>query len=57
MNYRWGLDWVIAFTDTLYTPLRTTGNYSAMAVSTLYSPLLHPIESLVFTSHILATDS
>jgi hypothetical protein len=36
-----GLDWMIGFIDILYTPLGTTGNYSAIALSTLYSSLLH----------------
>jgi hypothetical protein len=29
------------FIDTLYTPLGTTGNYSTIAISTLYSSQLH----------------
>jgi hypothetical protein len=28
-DYRWCTDWMTGFFDTLYTPLRTTGNYSA----------------------------
>jgi hypothetical protein len=35
MTYRWVLDWVIGFIETLHTPLRTIGNYSAIAVPTL----------------------
>jgi hypothetical protein len=52
-----GLDWMIGFIDTLYTQLVTAVNYSAIAISTLYSSLLHTIVSSVFTSRILATDS
>jgi hypothetical protein len=50
------LDWTIGFIDTLYAPLETTGNYSAIA--DLYT-LLHIVtHALVFSiiSHILATD-
>jgi hypothetical protein len=49
VTYRRVLDWMIGFIDTLYTPLGTTGNYSAIAISTLYSSLLHycPQSSLV----------
>jgi hypothetical protein len=32
-----GLDWMIGFIDTLYPPLRTISDYSAIAISTLYS--------------------
>jgi hypothetical protein len=54
---RRGLDWMIKFIDTLYTQLRTRDNYKAMAISTLYRSLLHPLVSLDFTTRILATDS
>jgi hypothetical protein len=35
------LDWMSGFIDTLYTPLGTTGNYSNIALSTLYSSPIH----------------
>jgi hypothetical protein len=34
---------MIGFIDTLYTPIRTTINYSAIATSTIYSSLLHTL--------------
>jgi hypothetical protein len=54
---RRGLNWIIGFIDTLYAQFVTTINYSAIAISTLYSSLLHKLVSSVFTSRILATDS
>jgi hypothetical protein len=57
MTYRRVLDWMIGFLDTLYTQVVITINYSAIAISTLYSSLLHTSVSSVFTSRILATDS
>jgi hypothetical protein len=41
-------DWTYC---TLHIPLGTTGNYSAIDISTLYKSLLHPLVSSVFTSH------
>jgi hypothetical protein len=49
--YRRILDWTIGFIDTLYTQLVTTINYSAIALSTLYSSLLHALVSPVFISN------
>jgi hypothetical protein len=52
MTIRRGLDWVIQFIDILYTPLRTTGNYSALIIPTLYRSLLHtPVSSFCYTLH------
>jgi hypothetical protein len=34
-------DWMIGFIDTLYKVLGSTGNYSAIAIYTLYSSSLH----------------
>jgi hypothetical protein len=42
VTYRRVLDWIIGFIDTLFTQLGTTGNYSAIAISKLYSSMLHP---------------
>jgi hypothetical protein len=42
------LDWMIGFIDTLYTSLGTTNNYNAIAISTLYSSLLHTLMSSVY---------
>jgi hypothetical protein len=57
---RWGL--VNLFIDHLYTPLRITSNYSAIApVSTIYKSPQHPPSLFpaccVFTSRSLATAS
>jgi hypothetical protein len=41
VTYRRVLDWMIGFIDTLYTPLGTTGNYSAIAD-------LHALQFTVF---------
>jgi hypothetical protein len=47
------LDWMIGFIDTLYTQLGTTGSYSAIAISTLYSSPLHRllVSSVYYTLH------
>jgi hypothetical protein len=42
---------------TGYTPLGTTGNYSAITIYTLYSYIVTTLVHSVFTSRILATDS
>jgi hypothetical protein len=56
-DYRRPLDWMIGFIDTLYIPLGTTGNYSAIAVlHTLQFTVTHALGFSVFTSLILATD-
>jgi hypothetical protein len=41
VTYKMGLDWIIGFTDTLYTVLGTTGNMLLSLIYTLYSPRLH----------------
>jgi hypothetical protein len=48
---------MVWFIDTLHPQLLTTINYSTIAISTLHSSILHILESLVFSSRILATDS
>jgi hypothetical protein len=54
---RRGLDWMIGFIDTLYIPLGTTGNYSAIAdLHTLQFTVTHALGFSIFTSRILATD-
>jgi hypothetical protein len=57
VTYRRVLDWVIGIIGTLDTHLGTTIIYTAIAISILYSSLLHTLVSSVFTSRILATDS
>jgi hypothetical protein len=48
---------MIGFIDTLYTPLGTTGNYSAIYdLRTLQLTVTHALGFSVFTSRILATD-
>jgi hypothetical protein len=37
------MDWIIGFVEHLYTPLGTTRNYSATAISTLYGSPQHPL--------------
>jgi hypothetical protein len=41
VTIRLGLNWMIGFIATLYTPLGTTANYSAIVISTFCSSLLH----------------
>jgi hypothetical protein len=54
---RRALDWMIGFVDTLYTYLRTTGNYSAIAdLHTLQCTVTHALGFSLFTSRILTTD-
>jgi hypothetical protein len=56
-DYRRGVDWKIEFIDTLYTPLGTTHNYSAIVdLHTWKFAVTHTLGFAVFTSRILATD-
>jgi hypothetical protein len=61
VTYRQVSDRMIGFIGNLYTPLGTTGNYSGIAISTLYSSPLHTFQcpQSVTLSPIpfLATDS
>jgi hypothetical protein len=60
MTYSQVVDWMIGFIDILHTQLVTTIKYSAIAISTLYSSLLHTLVSqyiTLCTSDFLATDS
>jgi hypothetical protein len=51
------LDWMNEFIDTLYPPLGTTSNYSAIAdLHTSEFTVTHALGLSVFTSRILATD-
>jgi hypothetical protein len=45
VTIRRGIDWMIGFIDTLYTPLGTTGSYSAIAD-------LHTLQFAVTHTHI-----
>jgi hypothetical protein len=56
VSYRRALNWMIGFIHALSTQLVTTINYSAIAIFTLYSSLLHILVSSVFTDRVLATD-
>jgi hypothetical protein len=52
-----GYELVHGFIDHLYTPLKTTSNYSAIAdLHTLQFTVTHTLGFSVFTSRILATD-
>jgi hypothetical protein len=56
MAYRRVLDWMIEFTDTLFTT-RDYRQYSAIVdLHTLQFTVTHALGLSVFTSRILATD-
>jgi hypothetical protein len=58
VTYRRVLNSMIGFTDTLFTQLRTTGNYIVIAdLHTLQFTVTHALGFWAFTSRILATDS
>jgi hypothetical protein len=51
MTYKWVLDWMIGFIDTLFTQLVATGNYSAIAdIHTLQFIVTHALGFSVVSS-------
>jgi hypothetical protein len=57
VTYRWVVDLMIEFIDTLYIQLGTTSNYRAIAdPHTLQFTVTHALGFSDFTSRILATD-
>jgi hypothetical protein len=48
-DYSTGYELDDGIIDTLYTPLRTTSNYSAMAIPTLYKPLVGKVKDIPVT--------
>jgi hypothetical protein len=57
VTIRGGMEWMIGFIDTSCTQLVTTICFSAIAIYTLYSSLLHTLVFSDFISRILETDS